>query len=69
MKKATNRVQGQLEMQKAVRALRQAAIIANSAADQLERVVRLQNPDRFLRRWTAEQHVVAAAKLAKETKK
>jgi hypothetical protein len=52
---ATKRVQGQLEMQAAVKALRQAAIVANSAADTLERRVRKNNPDRFLRRWTAEQ--------------
>lgn len=51
-----------------VRLLRQSAIIASSAADHLDRVVRAQNPDRFLRRWTAEQTVANQAKQAKETK-
>lgn len=52
----------------AVRALRQAAIIATSAADTLERMARAQNPDRFLRRWTAEQLVAKNAKDAKGVK-
>lgn len=62
---ATKRVQGQLEMQAAVKALRQSAIVANSAADTLERLVRKNNPERFLRRWTAEQTTKNAAKTVK----
>lgn len=59
---ATKRVQGQLEMQKAVRALRQAAIVTTSAAESLERLMRKNNPERFLRRWTAEQTTKNAVK-------
>lgn len=63
-----SRVQGQLDMLAAVKALRQSAVIANSAADQLERLVRKNNPDRFLRRWTAEQTTKNVAKDAKGAK-
>ena len=63
--KPQTRAQARIELTRAVRALRQAAIIATSAAKELERVAQLQNPDRFLRHWTAEQ----IHELTKTTKK
>jgi hypothetical protein len=43
----------------AVRALRQSAIIANSAVDSMLRAATKGNPEKFLRCWTAEQKAKA----------
>lgn len=41
----------------AVKALRQSAIIANSAVASMLRAATKSNPDKFLRCWTAEMKV------------
>jgi hypothetical protein len=45
----------------AVKALRQSAICTNSAVASMELAARQQNPDKFLRCWTAEQKATKGA--------
>lgn len=47
--------QHQQQMNQAIRALRQSAVVATSAANNACRIAGKSNPTRMLRLWTAEQ--------------
>lgn len=49
---------------RAVAALRQSAIIANSAVDSMNRAAAASNPEKLLRCWTAQMIVAARAQKA-----
>jgi len=49
----------------AIRALRQSAVIANSAVGSMARAAAKSNPDRMLRCWTAQQIVKGCVEAVK----